>query len=141
MRPRYTWDATAHLDEVAPAIMPHWLLTVVTARERDTLSRDGTPLVLRKGERNWRLFQLGSAQRRYGVGAEVIRESLEAVNRAHCVPPLDADEVAKIAASAARYAPAARCDPCGAPLPEDGARAAAGLDEDALMAGALGVVR
>jgi Primase C terminal 1 (PriCT-1) len=140
MRPRYTWEVTAHLDEVAPAIMPRWLLTLVTAPGRSTLPRGGTPLLLREGERNRRLFQLGAALRRCGIGAEALCGALEAVNRAHCVPPLEVDEVAKIAGSAARYAPSARCTACGAPLPEEHRRGGDGRDEDALVARALGVL-
>jgi hypothetical protein len=140
MRPRYTWEVTAHLDEVAPAIMPRWLLTLVTAPVRSTFSHDGTPLLLREGERNACLFRIGCALRRYGLGAPALRDALEVVNRAHCATPLEAAEVAKIAASASRYAPPARCNTCGAPLSQDGEHARAAVDEDALMARALGVV-
>jgi len=101
--------------------------------------RDGTPLVLREGERNDRLFQLACALRRYELGNEALRGALEAINRVHCMPPLEPGEVAKIAASATRYAPPARCETCGAPLPQDGERTGAAHDEDALIARALGV--
>ena len=141
MRPRYIWEVTAHVDEMAPAIMPRWLHTLVTAPGRTTQSHDGTPLVLREGERNARLFQLACTLRRYELGARALRGALAAVNEEHCVPPLEPGEVAKIAASAARYAPPARCDLCGAPLPQDGERSTAARDEDALMARALGVMR
>jgi hypothetical protein len=140
MRPRYTWEATAHIDDVAPGILPRWMLTLVTAPRRSTLSRDGTSLVLREGERNGRFLQIGCALRRYGIGEQALRGALEVVNHAHCTPPLDAEEVAKIAASAARYAPAPRCDACGAPLLAEKMSVGDALDEDALMARALGVV-
>jgi hypothetical protein len=108
MRPRYTWEATAHIDDVAPGILPPWLLTLVTAPGRSLQTREDTPLLLREGERNSRLFRIGSALRRYGIGEQALRGTLEALNRAHCVPPLEASEVAKIAASATRYAPEGR---------------------------------
>src|SRR5262245_42950830 len=99
-------------------------------RARARLPVDGTPLVLREGERNDRLFKLACAQRRYGIGADALRAFLEAVNRAHCVPPLDVDEVATIANSAARFTPTERCVHCGNPLSQDHAR----REEDAASA-------
>jgi hypothetical protein len=139
MRRRYTWDLTASLEEVAPGSLPRWVLTLATMPRR-SMQRDGTALLLREGERNDRLFQIGCALRRYGLGEQALGGALEAINRVHCVPPLEAAEVAKIAGSATRYAPPARCQTCGAPLPEDGARTATAHDEDALMARALGVM-
>jgi hypothetical protein len=106
MRHTYAWDVTAHIDEVVPGLMPRWLLTLVTVPGRSTLPRDGTPLVLREGERNHRLHQLASLLRRYGLGERAICGCLEVINREHATPPLDPDEVARIAASAARYTPA-----------------------------------
>jgi hypothetical protein len=106
MRHRYAWEVTAHIDEMVPAEMPHWLLALVTAPGRSTLTRDGTPLVLREGERNHRLHQLASLLRRYGLGERAILGCLEVINREHTTPPLDPEEVARIATSAARYAPA-----------------------------------
>jgi len=139
MRHRYAWDATAHLDDVAPASLPPWAVTLVTAPRRSLPGREGTVLRLCEGERNVRLFQLGCALRRYGVEEPALRGALEAVNRVQCVPPLEPGEVAKIAASATRYTPPARCDLCGAPLPQDDERRGAVGDEDALIARALGV--
>jgi len=106
MRHTYAWEVTAHIDEVVPGVMPRWLLALVTAPRRSTLTRDGTPLVLREGERNHRLHQLASLLRRYGLGEGAIFGCLEVINREHATPPLDPEEVARIAASAARYAPA-----------------------------------
>jgi hypothetical protein len=63
-----------------------------------------------------------------------------AINAVHCQPSLPADEVARIASSAARFAPSARCSACGAPLPQDDVRATEHRDEEVLMARALGVV-
>src|SRR5262245_59524522 len=101
----YVYEVTANPDTVIRADAPPWLLERMRAPARARLPVDGTPLVLRDGERNQRLFQYGSALRRYGWSAEVIRGSLELVNGTHATPPLDDDEVARIAASAARYTP------------------------------------
>jgi hypothetical protein len=77
------------------------------------LQADGTPLALHASERNRRLFQLACALRRYGINAEALRGCLLAINTAHCQPPLAADELGTIAASAARYAPTAGTTPPG----------------------------
>src|SRR5262245_20766831 len=98
MRRRYAWDVTANLDDLAPGSLPRWVLTLVTVPRR-SMQSDGA-LLLREGERNDRLFQLGSALRRYGLGELALRGALEAINRVQCVPPLEPTEVAKIAASA-----------------------------------------
>jgi putative DNA primase/helicase len=133
----YVWDVTADPDMVPLAAVPRWLLDRMRTRARARLPVDGTPLG--EGERNARLFQLGCLLRRYRLGEPALRGALEAINRVQCVPPLEPSEVAKIAASATRYAPPARCDLCGAPLPQDGERTTAARDEDALIARALGV--
>jgi hypothetical protein len=101
----YAFEVTADPDTVAVAAVPPWLLERPQTRAADRLRADGTPLVLREGERNQRLFQHGSALRRHGLDETAIRECLEVVNRRHATPPLEADEVARIAASAARYTP------------------------------------
>jgi putative DNA primase/helicase len=137
----YAWQIGSEPGSVPVAEMPAWLLEQLGQHPRERLRADGTPLVLREGERNCRIFQIGSALRRYGLGEQALCDALEAINRVHCVPLLEAAEVAKIAASATRYPPPARCDTCGAPLPQDEERTATAHDEDALVARALGVVR
>lgn len=62
-------------------------------------------MVIPNGARNDQLFRIGCALRRYGVELEALVDALEAVNRDHCKPPLDQDEIRLIAASAAAHAP------------------------------------
>jgi hypothetical protein len=109
----YVYEVTADPDMVGRAVAPPWLLECMRTGARARLPVDGTPLVLRDGERNQRLFQYGAALRRYGWSAEVIRGCLELVNGTHATPPLEHDEVARIAVSAARYIPGT--PPAGAP--------------------------
>jgi hypothetical protein len=126
----YVYEVTAEPDTVGRAVVPPWLLERMRMRARAQQPGDGTPLVLREGERNDRLFKLACVQRRYGIGVDALRAFLEAVNRAHCVPPLDAVELETIAESAARFTPTARCVHCGSPLSQDHAR----REEDAASA-------
>lgn len=57
------------------------------------------------GERNWTLYRIACSLRARGLDAGEILEELHRVNAARCAPPVDAGELGKIAASAARYAP------------------------------------
>ena len=58
------------------------------------------------GQRNRELTSLGGTMRRRGMGEGEIFAALYAVNSARCEPPLEEQEVRKIAASVARYEPA-----------------------------------
>jgi hypothetical protein len=69
--------------------------------------------VLREGERNDRLFRLACGARRSGLSQQAILEYVESINRHHCEPPLEADELARIAASAGRYPPGRSADDGG----------------------------
>jgi hypothetical protein len=64
--------------------------------------------VIAGGRRNETLFQAGCALRRFGVEAPALLEALREINAAHCRPALPDSELASVAASAARYAPAAQ---------------------------------
>src|SRR5262245_11055961 len=59
---------------------------------------------IREGSRNARLTSMGGSARRAGATHEEIETYLLAVN-GRCDPPLDEDEVRKIARSVARYEP------------------------------------
>jgi len=121
---RYAWDLAAHPEETPLAPAPRWLLDLIATTSRRPVNTPGEELRLEHGERNDRLFRLACGWRRKGVGHVALRAMLDAVNRSHCVPPLDDPaELDRIAASAARYQPASE---------EDAAT-------DALLAQALGV--
>jgi hypothetical protein len=109
----YQWQIGYAPDDLPLAPLPPWLLDAVRRSERggDRLRADGTPLVVRDGERNHRCFQIACALRRYGVNAAALRDALIAINREHCAPPLAGDELARIAASAAGYSAALRPQP------------------------------
>jgi len=100
----YAWDIASHPDDVPLAGVPVWLLTLFD-KQQAGLRRDGSPLLVRDGARNDTLFRLSCALRRFGVGEVALVDCVRGINREHCRPPLAEDEVRKIAASAARYAP------------------------------------
>jgi hypothetical protein len=102
----YAWELGASPDDVPLAPAPRWLLKQLAEGAVDRLRVDGVPLVIHQGERNHRLHQLGCLLRRYGLQERAIVGCLDVINREHATPPLDPEEVARIATSAARYAPA-----------------------------------
>lgn len=67
------------------------------------------PVTIHAGEgRNTWLTAIAGADRRWGMTADLILERLESVNQRHCDPPLDSDELRRIADGMERYAPGAR---------------------------------
>jgi hypothetical protein len=101
----YTWEIGFDPRAIPVADAPTWLLTIARTRSVRAEQHDGRPLVLRNGERNDGLFRIASALRRLGIAEDAIRASIEAINRVHAVPPLEAAEIATIARSASRYHP------------------------------------
>lgn len=79
--------------------------------ERDDTGDNEIADVVEDGERNTTLTSLAGTLRRRGLDAEIIEITLAAVNERRCDPPLDADEVAKIARSVAKYSPAPQAAP------------------------------
>jgi hypothetical protein len=101
---RYAWELAHHPADTALAPMPAWLIALVqeSARPGGTQAPVDGPLV--EGVRNETLFKLACAMRRHGAPPEAIGAALEITNAQRCAPPLGADEVQRIAASAMRYA-------------------------------------
>ncbi len=60
---------------------------------------------LGEGERHPSLFSLAGAMRRKGCTENEILPALEAMNEKRCCPPLDQDELEKMARGVTRYAP------------------------------------
>ncbi len=89
---RYRLADFDHLPDVHPKPGP-----------RHTATGDGT---IPNGQRNSTLASLAGTMRRRGMGEAAIRAALIAENDARCDPPLDADEVRRIAESVGRYTPA-----------------------------------
>jgi hypothetical protein len=112
---RYEWDAGASPGEAALQAPPAWLLTLISNGGSERRRADGITLEIREGERNRRLYELACGLRRHGLGERAIREALAAINRYHVVPPIEDDELGRIAASAARRAPAGTFPETSAP--------------------------
>ena len=95
-----------------PAELPIWLLDIVTGKtvatnrgvapceQSSTANNDMFP----EGTRNNTLFKIGCSLRGHlAMSDEGIIEHLLSYNRLKCLPPLDEDEVLRIAASVCKY--------------------------------------
>jgi putative DNA primase/helicase len=99
----YEWLVSPEEAELADP--PPWLLRLL---ERGRPKGPAAPVGERipPGERNKVLASLGGSMRRRGMGGGEIAAALQVTNEQRCQPPLEAEEVEKIAASVARYEPA-----------------------------------
>jgi hypothetical protein len=103
----YEWEGSSHPDDVSPALLPAWLLAMVTAPpEKARPASVGSAEPLREGKRNMTLTSLAGVMRRAGMEQSEIRAALLEINNGRCTPCLPVQEVVRIAASVSRYAPA-----------------------------------
>jgi hypothetical protein len=82
--------------------LPPWILEEANQKQAAPFE---LPPEIYSGERNNTLTRLAGALRRKGIRPDEILETLRAVNRARCRPPLHDSELEQIARSAARWAP------------------------------------
>ena len=117
----YTWAETFELD-VPPDQLPEppaWFVELLDnaastgptvtppgapcSPQGESPARSGNPIPA--GQRNATLARLAGTMRRVGMEADEILAALVTVNRNRCVSPLSDAEVARTAASVARYEP------------------------------------
>jgi putative DNA primase/helicase len=98
----YEWIVSPEEAELADP--PRWLLDLLE-RERPKGSAAPVGERIPPGERNKVLASLAGTMRRRGMGEAEILAALQVANDQRCEPPLEAEEVEKIAASVARYEP------------------------------------
>ena len=102
---RYEWEGSsdpfAEDGAVPIARLPQWLAEAASNRNKVPIPPAGAPIA--EGGRNEILFRLGCRLRRNGIGFDAIFSALCAENAARCVPPIDEDEVRKIAEHASKY--------------------------------------
>lgn len=101
---RYKWRAKRSPKKMQLANLPEVWLRRLQSSKQDQAKSDSTDATIREGERNKTLTQLAGSLHRSRLSAEALLAALRAENKAHCSPPLEDDEVDKIANSVARYA-------------------------------------
>lgn len=103
----YTWGKEHALEERALASMPEWLLCKIS----EPPPRQGAPAseseTIPEGRRNTSLASLAGTMRRRGMRQDEIEAALRVVNGNRCVPPLNDEEVKRIAKGIAQYEPGA----------------------------------
>jgi putative DNA primase/helicase len=103
---------------------PAWIADLAAGGRRRDGPAQPIPDVIVEGQRNAKLTSLAGSMRRRGASAPVILAALLEANRLQCRPPLDEDEVRRIAASIGRLPsgeePRVRASrPAGLPETED----------------------
>jgi hypothetical protein len=102
----YVW-LIGHEPATPFAVIPEWVVTEflsfkAQARQEETATGGGKiPL----HQRNNTLTSLAGTMRRRGMQANEILAALWEINNSRCTPPLDRDEVERIAKSVCHYAP------------------------------------
>ena len=91
-------------EEAETADVPDWLMHIIARPQRNG-GAGPVGETIPNGQRNRELASLAGSMRHRGMGEEEIFAALAATNRTRCVPPLDEEEVRKIAGSVARYKP------------------------------------
>jgi hypothetical protein len=100
---KYEW-----ITRIKPAPLPAWLAALLAEPTR--LPRDSTNIdpKICEGQRNSHLASLAGSMRRREMSQPAIEKALLEENKLRCDPPLPESEVRKVAASVARYEPAAK---------------------------------
>jgi putative DNA primase/helicase len=99
----YEWIVSPEDAQLADP--PEWLLEIL-GRGRPKGPAGPVGERIPPGRRNRELTSLAGTMRRRGMGEKEILAALRVANEQRCQPPLEVEEVEKIAASVARYEPA-----------------------------------
>jgi putative DNA primase/helicase len=100
---RYEWIVSP--DDADLAEPPEWLMRLLE-RQRSKGPAGAVGECIPSGQRNKALASIAGTMRRRGMGEVEILGALTVTNEQRCEPPLEVEEVEKIAASVARYEPA-----------------------------------
>ncbi len=107
----YAWVSGRSPWETAPARAPDWLLAQLRPGHGSG-QRSATPIAggekITEGHRDTELTSMAGVMRRRGFSAQAIAAALLVENELRCDPPLDKDQVLKIAESIGKYAPGER---------------------------------
>jgi hypothetical protein len=96
---KYVWLDETEPWNMRPAEAPEWL-------EKCEKKIENISGAIPAGKRNAHLTSLAGSMRRRGMSPEAIGAALLEENTRRCAPPLDDNEVRRVAASVGRYSPA-----------------------------------
>lgn len=100
----YAWEVGYGPHEHEILAWPAEIAARITRPDRATVLGDSEPIGA--GGRNATLASIAGTMRRRGLGYDEIFAALQVTNRKRCQPPLPESEIASIAHSVCRYAPA-----------------------------------
>lgn len=101
---QYHWEMSADpFDGTDLAPMPLWMIKLILEDPKSKRTAKEVPRTVIEGGRNDALTSLAGSMRRRGMSQAALEAALLAENRERCQPPLDEEEVLKIARSVARY--------------------------------------
>lgn len=99
----YSWEVSHHIEDITFSKPPEWLLEAARRKKRaPDLSK---PEEFITQDRNNTLTRIAGNLRRNGLEADALYDVLSRINQKRCAPPLDEQEVRKIAASITKYKP------------------------------------
>lgn len=107
---RYEWEVSSKPSKTQLADMPRWMIDLLVHEEPGGNGHKPSveiPDHIREGARNQTLASLAGSMRRRGMGETAIFAALAEENQERCDPPLDEEDVWKIAQSIKRYIPSA----------------------------------
>jgi hypothetical protein len=99
----YTWAIGSAPGDLPLAELPPWVLTVAARCKQDRPRASRARGIIQAGERNTALTSLAGSWRRQGLDAVALTEKLLQANARRCRPPLEEDEVRRIAERVASY--------------------------------------
>jgi len=108
---RYMWDGMDGADSLGRlSDPPGWLLRLAREKRPPTGSTAAPGRKIGAGRRNTELTSLAGVLRSRGAGEAELLDLLARINERLCDPPLNADEVERIAQSVSRYEPRAESE-------------------------------
>lgn len=100
---RYRWAISPSDEDLAD--LPEWISAALGSSSKPPAAAAGNGADIIEGGRNDYMTRRAGMLRRIGVDEASIAGVLQRENRARCRPPLPEEEIDRIAASVARYAP------------------------------------
>jgi KaiC/GvpD/RAD55 family RecA-like ATPase len=107
----YEWVPDEDLEDIEIAECPEWLKALIEGQNKEKQSPSPAPAtsfeegVIPEGQRDDTLTRLAGSMRRWGMPTAAIEAALTETNKLQCRPPLDDEQVRKIARSIGRKDP------------------------------------
>ncbi len=102
---RYLWEVSSRINEVPLGELPAWILKLMSAAESGNTNGAKSfdpPPIFQDGTRNDYLYRTArSARAKFNLNADELLNLLRGINQSRCRPPVNENELSKIANNAA----------------------------------------